>query len=101
MAAFIIFALGGCSTTRTTEKDSIGAPYFDHPNAGVRYPARVGGGLGAIIGVPLIIVCLPVTVPIALINDQNMTPVAPLVGTSFGFATLFGSLTWPFFGWWK
>ncbi len=101
MTAFIFIALCGCSAARTTENDAIGAPYLDHPNAGVKYPARVGGGLGAIVGIPLVIICLPVTVPVALITDQNMVPVAPLVGTSFGFATLFGSLTWPFFGWWK
>lgn len=90
-----------CSATRVDNDDKIGAPFDEHPNAAVRYPAHVGGIIGAIIGVPLTIVALPITVPVAAATDQNATPLVPLLGSYLGFSTVFGAISWPLFGWWK
>lgn len=76
-------------------------PFVDHPNPGVKYPARVGGVVGVILGVPLTLIALPITVPIAIATDSNMVPAAPLVGMYAGVATVFGAIAWPLFGWWK
>lgn len=90
-----------CSASRTSSKDETGAPFVDHPNPGVKYPARFGGVVGVILGVPLTLIALPITVPIAIATDSNMAPAAPLVGMYAGVATVFGAITWPLFGWWK
>jgi len=97
----ITFFLCSCSLTRVDDDDKIGAPFQDHPNPGVRYSADVGGGVGAIVGIPVMIIALPITATIAAITNENATPLAPLIGTSLGFSTLFGAVTWPLFGWWK
>ena len=97
----ITFLMLSCSATRVVNDDKIGAPFDEHPYPAVRYPAHAGKIIGAIIGVPLTIVALPITIPVAVATDQNATPLAPSFGSYLGFSTVFGAISWPLFGWWK
>ena len=78
-------------------------PFTMHSNAGVRIPARVGYGIGGLIGVPFSFLLFPITVQYADPADGNLAPLmifAPIMWCSIAGGTVFGSLAWPFFGWW-
>ena len=82
-----------CSATRVDNDDKIRAPFDEHPNPAVRYSADVGGIIGAIIGVSLTVVALPVMILVAAATDQNATPLAPLLGSYLGFSPIFGEIS--------
>jgi hypothetical protein len=108
ICAFLCIFLFGCGTRAdpvNTGEQAIpvydnGPPFTAHSNVGVRYPARFGAVVGAIIGIPVTIACLPVTVPMAAVKDENMLPVVPLLLCTHGGGTIFGAIFWPLFGWW-
>jgi hypothetical protein len=71
IAAAVALALAGCSSSPADllDKPSPGSyvelaghnKYLDHPSTAVRAPASVGLGIGTIVGIPVMIVALPVT----------------------------------------
>lgn len=124
MKVLIVFLISlfmaGCATTQQPEPVLVDSrhdnpendtssynhnslPLTMHSNAGVRIAARVGYGIGGLIGVPFTLLLFPITVQYADPTDGNLAPLtilAPIMWCSVAGGTFFGSLAWPFFGWW-
>lgn len=73
------------------------SPFTRHTNPGVRYPARLGFGVGMVVGVPVAILALPF---VTGSDDSNLGPIVPMYFCAFCFGTVFGGIVWPLFGWW-
>jgi hypothetical protein len=83
-------------------------PYIDHPNFGQKCSSFTGGLVGGIIAIPITIITLPFTYPYGGVPDEEkakadsyISPICvPGALCIVGGGYLFGSLTWPLFGWW-
>lgn len=77
---------------------------LEHPRAVVRYPAKAGETVGSIIGIPVTIVCLPVSLAVgACVRDHETAvwaPLYPYAVTVDVFTTIFAGPPWLVFGWW-
>lgn len=101
-AALIVSLFSACASNRISQDDYIGPPFLSHPNPAVAKPAAAAGIAGGIVvGIPLTVASLPVTVPMAFILQSNMFPVWPVLISGVALSTSVGAVTWPFFGWWK
>ncbi len=78
LSLVLAFTLAGCSSM-PSPPDLLNKPapgdyvslashnkLVDHPSAAVSAPASVGLGLGTIIGLPIMIVALPITLPLGI-----------------------------------
>ncbi len=95
----LVSALTGCSSMPSPadviDKPSPGSyvemaahnKLIDHPSAVVSGPAGFGLGLGTIIGIPVMIVALPVTLPlgIAAFTDDPKTSNLQILGNAIAF----------------
>jgi Aspartic acid proteinase inhibitor len=87
--------LTGCSTTSQS--------LLEHPKAVVRYPAKAGEVVGEVVGVPVAIVCLPISLIVGSMGtdeERNWAPLYPLSLTANIMTTLVGGPSWLLFGWW-
>ena len=108
ISAGILMLFSGCSTatvkTSPHESYSLGPPFVDHPNEAERKIAGTGAVLGFVAVIPITIVALPITVPIAANINQTEKSYAWILGVNYGAficgGTIFGSVAWPFCGWW-
>jgi len=109
----IALVLVGCATTNnqpvcSEEIDESaadlppydGLPFVSHHNAGVRIPAKTGAAIGGIVGIPVTIVLLPITLPLTAITESNLMPLVPWTYCYCAGGTILGGIAWPFFGWW-
>lgn len=63
----------------------------EHESGFVKYPSRVGYGIGNLVGIPLAIALFPITMPIGYICDTGIwLPLSPLGLSCIGGATLLG-----------
>ena len=87
--------LAGCSTTSQG--------LLEHPKAVVRYPAKAGEVVGVVVGVPVAIVCLPISLIVGSMGtdeERNWAPLYPLALTANIMTTVVGGPSWLLFGWW-
>jgi hypothetical protein len=85
----------GCATTHDR--------LVEHPKAVVRYPAKAGEVVGGVVGVPVAIVFLPVSLIVGSMGtaeEQTWAPLYPWVVTRNTVTTLVGGPSWLVFGWW-
>jgi hypothetical protein len=97
---FVVVVCAGCSHNHRFAID--GLP--DHPKRVVRYPAKVGGVLGCIVGVPLTIIMLPITMTIVErkngpVENQFLILMPVSVSCEVGILCV-GGPSWLVFGWW-
>jgi hypothetical protein len=82
-----------------------------HPKGEVRYPAEVGGAAGAIVGVPVTFVLIPVMIPLAYClspfaktrEDAEYLmwlPTYPMFYCQSAGVILTGGVPYLLFGWW-
>ncbi|HZV02201.1 MAG TPA: hypothetical protein VFF73_36165 [Planctomycetota bacterium] len=94
IAIALALSVAGCSTSPADLLDKP-APgnyvelashnkYIDHPSPAVSAPAAVGLGLGTIIGIPVMVVALPVTLGfgIAAFTDDPKTSNLQILGNA-------------------
>ena len=87
--------LAGCSTTSQS--------LLEHPKAVVRYPAKAGEVVAGVVGLPVAIVCLPISLIVGSMGtdeERNWAPLYPWVVTENIMTTLVGGPSWLLFGWW-
>lgn len=77
--------LWGCSSMTET-----GQCYMDSYKPAVRYPATVGLYVGSPVGIAAVIVCLPVTWPLAYDDRSGLLVLAPWIYTAYPFAAVAG-----------
>ena len=78
---------------------------LDHPDPKVAGPAEVGGIVGMVAGIPLDIVALPITWPLAAMDDSPdgggaYIIMAPSIVTGYVVGNVVGFVPWLAFGWW-
>ena len=88
--------LTGCSTTSQS--------LLEHPKAVVRYPAKAGEQVGNIVGIPVAIIFLPVSLVVGACSGDHETeiwaPLYPYAITRDLFTSVFACPSWLLFGWW-
>ena len=86
----------GCATTHQW--------LVEHPKRTVRYPALAGETAGYLVGLPVALICLPITLPISAFNQDSeaahWAPLAPVIVARDTITTLVGGGPWLIFGWW-
>ena len=78
--------------------------YGKNPNEGQKISGAIGTGVGGLLGVPLTLITLPVTIPIACFSDGHMKGlvfICPMVYSMCGVSNITGAISWPFLGWWN
>jgi hypothetical protein len=88
------FVLSGCSHMP-----------LNHPDPKVAVPAECAGIVGMVAGIPLSIVALPVTMPLAAMNDSPdggdaYIMAAPSLGLGYLVGNTVGFVPWLIWGWW-
>ncbi len=97
----LLVALNGCVSLTVPPAERL----REHPKRVVRYPANAGQAVGTVVGIPLSIVLLPVTVPyIYLATDRSFETgqfamVPWVVSQAVGIICV-GGPPWLLFGWW-
>lgn len=73
-----------------------------HERLIVSAPSWTGAALGAVAGLPLAILALPVTLPVAVTQGDMMLvpPFTPMLATAEIGAILLGGPVWLVAGWW-
>ncbi len=97
VVAALAISIGGCSTSPADLIDkpapgnyvSLAAHnrYLDHPSPAVSGPAGFGLGLGTIVGIPVMVVALPVTLGfgIAAFTDNPKTSNLEILGNAIAW----------------
>ena len=97
-----IFLFAACQPRLAELKSDNAPPFVRHENDAQATSGRIGYLLGSLIGIPVSIICLPVTIPL---NSGNKDPqsasslLAPMHYCGTGLGTVTGILTWLLFGW--
>lgn len=65
-----------------------------HEQSLVSAPANVGAFAMGVVGVPIAVLALPITVPVAVANDANLAPLAPVFVVAQVGAIALGGLPW-------
>lgn len=98
---------GGCAASNG--KDPVGDEAIwrpinaltTHPRRIVRYPSSAGAVAGGVVGVPVAVVLLPVTLPMSWLTgkkgDMDFLPLAPAFLCAQGGAILAGGTPWLLF----
>jgi hypothetical protein len=78
---------------------------LNHPDPKVAVPAEVGGIVGIVAGIPLDIVALPITIPLAAMDKSPdggsaYIIMAPSLGTGYVVGNAVGFVPWLVWGWW-
>lgn len=78
---------------------------LDHPDPKVAVPAEIGGITGIVAGIPLDIAALPITLPLAAMDDSPdgggaYIIMAPSLVTGYVVGNAAGLIPWLAFGWW-
>lgn len=95
----VLLLSGGCSSL-PTPADVVDRPspgnyiglashnkLVDHPSPAVSAPAALGTGIGTLLGIPIMIVALPITVPLGISawSDDARTSNLQVVGNAIAF----------------
>lgn len=66
----------------------------DHENPLVSGSASVGAAVMGVVGVPVAIVALPVSIPVGMACDASLAPLAPMFAVAQVGAIALGGLPW-------
>lgn len=101
VSGLLILSLSGCTTTLENYHWGM----VEHPRTVVKYPARVGSTVGQIVGFPVTVALLPLSLALgrgASADDAGKVWVGfyPFVACRDTGAIIGGSIPWLLFGWW-
>ncbi|MGK0520097.1 MAG: hypothetical protein ACJAUC_002802 [Planctomycetota bacterium] len=88
-AAAMAMALAGCQGFYDPIEELV-----DHEQPLVSVPANVGAFVMGVVGVPVAVVALPISVPISVANDAALGPLAPMFAVAQVGAIVLGGLPW-------
>jgi hypothetical protein len=92
----------GCTINRSQIDNA--PPFVSHSNMIERSFAQSGYVIGCLIGLPVAIISLPITIPLAQAGkdaQSGLIVLSPIFGLGYGLGTIVGGAVWPIAGWYE